>query len=170
MNAGTFNNDPPENTVPSWILPCVCGQQRCHCNARFKPDLLCVKGLPYQSSPPIEPNDNLTIQFIEFTYCNDRIPDETINRKIEKYKPLMDNIANKGWKIDPLIVITAGARAATHIPSMDNIETTFKTPKQSIKNTFEAINVIAIQYAMSIILHKRRIENNEPIPLDTQLP
>ena len=82
----------------------------------------------------------------------------------------MDNIANKGWKIDPLIVITAGARAATHIPSMDSIETTFKTPKQSIKNTFEAINVIAIQYAMSIILHKRRIENNEPIPLDTQLP
>src|ERR1700738_2827993 len=37
MNVGTFNNDPPENTVPSWILPCVCGQQRCHCNARFKP-------------------------------------------------------------------------------------------------------------------------------------
>jgi hypothetical protein len=53
---------------------------------------------------------------------------------------------------------------------MENIETTFKIPKQSIKNTFEAINVIAIQYAMSIILHKRRIENNEPIPLDTQLP
>ena len=58
MNVGTFNNNPPENTVPSWILPRVCGQQRCHYNARFKPDLLCVKGLPYQSSPPIEPNDN----------------------------------------------------------------------------------------------------------------
>ena len=167
MNAGIYNNDPPENTDPPWLLTCECGQQRCHCNARFKPDLLCVKGLPYQSSPPIEPDDNLTIQFIEFTYCNDRIPDETINRKIEKYQPLIDNIANKGWKIDPLIVITAGARAATHIPSMDNIETTFKIPKQSIKNAFEAINVIAIQHAMSIILHKRRIENNEPIPLDT---
>ena len=76
MNAGTFNNDPPEDSVPPWLLTCGCGQQRCHCNATFKPDLLCVKGLSYQSSPPIEPNDNLPIQFIEFTYCNDRIPDE----------------------------------------------------------------------------------------------
>ena len=32
------------------------------------------------------------------------------------------------------------------------------------------INVITIQYAMCIILHKRRIENNEPLPIDTQLP
>ena len=83
MNAGTFNNNPPVNTVPSWLLPCVCGLQRCNCNARFKPDILCVKGLPYQPSPPTEPNDTLTIQFIEFTYCNDRIPYEIINRKIE---------------------------------------------------------------------------------------
>jgi hypothetical protein len=56
----------------------------------------------------------------------------------------------KCWKIDPVIVITAGARAATHTPSMKNIETTFKIPK----HTFEEINVIAIQYALSIILHK----------------
>ena len=96
MNAGTFNTDPLENMVPSWILPCVCGQQRCHCHAIFKPNLLCVKGLPYQSPPPMEPNDNLIIQFIEFTYYNDNIQDETINRIIEKYKPLINNIANKG--------------------------------------------------------------------------
>ena len=38
MNAGTFNNNPQENTVPPWLLPCTCEQQRCHCNARFKPD------------------------------------------------------------------------------------------------------------------------------------
>ena len=81
MNAGTFNNDPLENIAPPWLLPCACGQQRCHCHARFKPDPLCVKGLPYQTPPPIEPNDNLTIQFIEFTHCNDRIPYETITRK-----------------------------------------------------------------------------------------
>ena len=33
-----------------------------------------------------------------------------------------------------------------------------------LKHTFEEINIIAIQYAMSIILHKRRIENNKPLP------
>ena len=80
MNAGTFNNNPQENTVPSWLLPCTCNQQRCQCNARFKPDILCIKGLPYHSPPPLNPDDNLTIQFIEFTFTNDIISPETIGR------------------------------------------------------------------------------------------
>ena len=61
MNAGTFNNSPPENTVPPWLLPCTCSQQRCNYNARFKPNILCVKGLPYQSPPPTKSNENLII-------------------------------------------------------------------------------------------------------------
>src|ERR1700737_2635726 len=88
MNAGTFNNNPPENIVPPCLLPCTCGQQRRHCNARFKPYILCVKGVPYQSPPPIEANGNLTIQFIKFTYYNDRTPNDTIIIK-QKYKPLI---------------------------------------------------------------------------------
>jgi hypothetical protein len=28
MNAGTFNNKPPENTVPPWLLPCNCNIQK----------------------------------------------------------------------------------------------------------------------------------------------
>ena len=44
------------------------------------------------------------------------------------------------------------------------------TPKQSIKYTFEENNVIVIQYDKSIILHKRRIESNEPLPIDKQPP
>ena len=51
VNVGTFNNDPPENIVPTWLLPRTCGQQRCLWNAVFKTDLVCVKGLPYQSPP-----------------------------------------------------------------------------------------------------------------------
>ena len=74
MNAWTFNNNPQENIVPPWLLACSCGQQRCHYNARFKPYVLCVKGHPYNNDPPSKPTDNLTIQFIEFTYCNDIFP------------------------------------------------------------------------------------------------
>ena len=96
MNAGTFNGNPLENTVPSWLLPCTCGLQRCHCNARFKPDIICVKGLPYQENSPTTLENNLKIQFIEFTYCNDRFSSETITRKTEKYQPLIDNITNIG--------------------------------------------------------------------------
>jgi hypothetical protein len=38
MNVGTFNNTPQENTVPNWLLP--------------RRDILCVRGLTYQSDPP----------------------------------------------------------------------------------------------------------------------
>ena len=37
-------------------------------------------------------------------------------------------------------------------------------PMSAIQNTFKNINTIAIQYAMSILLHKRRLENNQPLP------
>ena len=166
MNARTFNGNPPENTVPSWLLPCTCGLQRCHCNARFKPNIICVKGLPYQANSPTTLENNLKIQFIEFTYCNDRFSSEAITRKIEKYQPLIDNITNIGWNVEPLIVITAGARATTHTPSIKILEEKFKIPKETLKQTFIDINTIAIQHAMSIILHKRRLENNEPLLVD----
>ena len=135
MNAGIFNNNPPKNTVPLWLLPCTCRNQRCHGNARFKPDLLCIKRLPYQSNPPINPNNNFKIQFIEFTYCNDKFSPETITLKERKYQALIDNVKNRGWNVEPLMVITAGARATFHIPSMKIIEEKFKIPKPSIRNT-----------------------------------
>ena len=170
MNAGTFNNQPQENTVPGWLLPCTCSTRRCHCNARFRPDILCVKGLPYQNDPPTNIDPNLTIQFIEFTYCNDRFSREATEAKINKYKPLIDNIASNGWKIAPLIVITAGARATAHIPSMNILEDNLQIPMTTIKNSLKNINNIAIQYAMSILLHKRRIENHQPLPLHLDPP
>ena len=166
MNAGTFNNNPQENTVPTWLLPCTCEQQRCHCNARFKPDILCIKELPHQSTPPLHPTDILTIQFIEFTYTNDRFSYDTINNKIQKYQPLNNDITQQGWKIDPLLVITAGARGTTHAPSMKQLIQTFKLPESSVKHTFKEINTIAIQHASSILPHKRRIENNQAIPTE----
>jgi len=65
MNARTFNNNnPQENIVPPWFLPYSCDRQRCHCNVRFKPDILYVRRLPLYNNPPTNPNNNLTIQFI----------------------------------------------------------------------------------------------------------
>jgi hypothetical protein len=119
---------------------------------------------------PTDVDPNLTIQFIEFTYCNDRFSPETIEAKNNKYKPLIDSIASRGWKIKPLIVITAGARATAHIPSMKILEENLKIPMATIKNTFKNINTIAIQYAMSILLHKRRIENHQPLPQNLDPP
>ena len=82
MNVGTFKKyNSPKNTIPPWLLPCTFGYQRCHCNAKFKPDIMCVKGLLYQSNPLVAPEKHLKIQFIEFTYCNDKFSLGTITTK-----------------------------------------------------------------------------------------
>ena len=55
MNTWTYNGFPQENIVTTWLLPCTCGTQRCHCNARFKPHILCIIGHPYDHLPPKAP-------------------------------------------------------------------------------------------------------------------
>ena len=137
--------------------------KRCHCNARLKPDILCVIGHPYNSPPPETPIPEVTIQFIEFTYCNDRFSAETRERKTTKYQPLINNLNARGWNAAPLIVLASSARATTHIPLMNALETKFKLPPSQIKNTFKQINTIAIQYAHSILIHKRRLENRQSV-------
>jgi hypothetical protein len=61
MNASTFNANPLENIVPPWLLPYTCQHQRCQCNARFKPDILCIRGIPYQHNPLLHPSPNIII-------------------------------------------------------------------------------------------------------------
>ena len=164
MNAGYFNSNSLENTIPNWLLPCSCSTTRCQCNARLRPDLLCIQGLPYLNNPPDILDTSLTIQFIEFTYTNDRYPEDKIVAKINKYQPLLDNIQTLGWKVAPLIVISAGVRGTTHVPSIKQLQNTYKFSETLIKPTLTTINTIAIQHLTSIILHKRRIENNQPLP------
>jgi hypothetical protein len=110
MNAGYFNDNPPENTIAPWLLPCSCSTQRCHCNISFHPNLLCVHALPYLSNPPIDIDPSLTIQFIEFTFTNDWYPEDKVKAKIAKYQPLINDIQTLGWNVAPLIVISAGVK------------------------------------------------------------
>ena len=142
----------------------TCSTTRCHCNARLRPDLLCIQGLPYLSNPPDIIDPSLTIQFIEFTYTNDRYPINKITAKHNKYQPLLNNIHALGWTVAPLLVISASVRGTTHIPSIQQLHNTYKLPETSIKSTLTNINTIAIQHLTSIILHKRRLENNQPLP------
>jgi hypothetical protein len=164
MNAGIYNSLPPENTVPPWLLPCICLTSRCNCNAKYKPDILCVQGLPNLSLPPLTIDPSLTIQFIEFTYTNDRYPEDKINTKINKYQPLIDDIKLWGWNIKPLIVISAGARGTTHIPSLKVLKENYKYKDTIITHTLTNINTIAIHHLTSIILYRRRLEHNQPLP------
>jgi hypothetical protein len=81
MNTGTYNGKAPHNTIPPWLLKCTYRNRRYRCPTRLKPNWLCVQGLPYQGNPPIAPDHNITIKFIEFTYYNDRFSPETIIAK-----------------------------------------------------------------------------------------
>ena len=84
MNDGTFNNNPQENTVPNWLLPCTCGTQRCHCNARFRHDIMCVKGLPYLNDPPppVDIDPNLTIPLLNSHIVMTDSPQKQLKQKI----------------------------------------------------------------------------------------
>jgi hypothetical protein len=170
MNAGIYDNSPPDNTVPTWLLPCTCNTPRCHCNARFKPDLLCVRGVPYQHPPPTTPTSSIIIQFIEFTFYNDRFPMDAISYKINKYTPLLHDIQARGWQVAPLMVLTARARATTHISTMTLLQDILHIPKPQIKQTCTNINIIAIHHAMSILLYKRKLENNQRLSITHNHP
>jgi hypothetical protein len=68
----------------------------------------------YNAEPPQEPNPTLTVQFIEFTYYNDRYSPDKIQEKIDKYLGLINDIKARGWNVDPLITLTTGAKGSTH--------------------------------------------------------
>jgi hypothetical protein len=111
INARKFNRKPQENIVPNWLLPCNCRthSNKCQCNARLRSNILCIRNLPNNSKPPTRPQQNLTIQFIEFTYYNDRYSLDKIQEKTAKYDNLINDIKAQGWNVDPILMLTAGA-------------------------------------------------------------
>jgi hypothetical protein len=166
INDGNSNGQPQENTVPTWLLPCSCNNQtqRCQCNAKLRLDILCIRNHPYNADPPQEPNHTLTIQFIEFPYCNDRYSPDKIQEKTDKYLGLINDIKARGWNVDPLITLTAGARGSTHKNIISELKHAYSLPKNIIEPMVSQLNIIAIKYAMNILLFKRKLENNQPLP------
>jgi hypothetical protein len=138
--------------------------QRCQCNSKLRPDILCIRNHPYNAEPPQEPNHTLTVQFIEFTYCNDRYSPKKIQEKTEKYQGLINDIKAKDWNVDPLITLTAGARGSTYKNTITELKKAYSLPKNTIEPMVSQLNIIAIKYAIQILLVKRKLENNQPLP------
>ena len=89
--------------------------------------------------------------------------ERSLERKTTKYQPFINNIITRGWNVVPHSVLVAGARATTHTPSMNKLEEKLKLPVMKIKSTFKQINIIVTQYAHSILVHKCRLENQQPV-------
>jgi hypothetical protein len=94
---------------------------------------MCICNHPYNAEPPTKPSPTLIIQFIEFTYCNDRFSLDKINEKTIKYQGLIDDIKARGWNVDPLLVLTAGARGSTYKNILSVLTNSYKIPKTLIQ-------------------------------------
>jgi hypothetical protein len=77
----------------------------------------------------------------------------------------MNDIEARGWKVDPLITLTAGARGTTHKNTLSKLKRVYSLPTNIIEPMVSQLNIIAIKYAMNILLFKRKLENNQPLPL-----
>ena len=125
---------------------------------------MCILRAPNQTQTPILPSPNYTVQFIEFTYCHDKFPEQARTHKHNKYDPLITMIKNNGWKTNPLITITAGVRGAIHEHSIEQL-TSLHIPKTHIKTLMKNIHQNAIKYLTYLVLNKRKLDNKQtPIP------
>jgi hypothetical protein len=79
-----------------------------------------------------------------------------------KYEGLIEDIQARGWKVDPLLVLTT--RGSTHKTTISALKNLYKIPKTIIEPMVSQLNTNAIKYAMNILLYKRKLENNQPVP------
>ena len=68
------------------------------------------------------------------------------------------------WSLCSILKSILSRDSATLTNETTTVVTKFQLAKNAVKHTFEAINTSAIHHAGSILLHKRRIENNQSIP------
>ena len=112
----------------------------------------------------ISPSPTFIVQYIEFTYCHDRFPDQALTHKHNKYDPLNNVIQDRGWQTNPLITITAGVRGAIHEHFIQKLAH-LKIPKTTIKIFMKNIHQNAIKYLTYLILNKRKLDNKQaPVP------
>ena len=163
-NAGHLPNHPQEQTIPDWLLQCICTQEPCQCQAKLRPNIMCIIGAPNHIQTPILPSINHTVQFIEFTYCHDRFPEQACTHKHDKYDPLITTLRANGWNTNPLITITARVRGAIHEHPIEQL-TNLKIPKTHIKTLMKNIHQNAIKNLTYMVLNKRKLDNKQnPIP------
>jgi hypothetical protein len=65
--------------------------------------------------------------------------------------------------VDPLLVLTAGARGSTHKTTISTLKNLYLISKTLIEPMVSQLNTNAIKYAMNILLYKRKLENNQPV-------
>ena len=109
IHVGTYDNHTPKILS----FPCSCSFTKCNFNSQLRPNILSIEGKCPMDKPPCSPSPPLpcpplpqfTLQFIEFTYCNDRLLVIATACVIEKHPPLSPTYKAFGWQtLHPLII------------------------------------------------------------------
>jgi hypothetical protein len=66
--------------------------------------------------------------------------------------------------VDPLLVLTARTQGSTHKTTISTLKNLYSIPKTLIEPMVSQLNANAIKYAMNILLYKRKLKNNQPVP------
>jgi hypothetical protein len=118
-NVGKIDNQPEDNTIPPWILPCSCLTIKCTFLSRLRPNIIYIQGAPCKQLGPHIPTPHLTIQIIEFTYTYIRYTTPIIETKRDKYNPLIEAIKTQGWQVNFLMLITTRVHGSIHTRSIE---------------------------------------------------
>jgi hypothetical protein len=77
-------------------------------------------------------------------------PQKKSKKKLKSTKILINDIKARGWNVDLLITLTAGARSSTHKNTISELKRAYSLPKNIIEPMVSQLNIIAIKYAMNI--------------------
>jgi hypothetical protein len=66
--------------------------------------------------------------------------------------------------VDSLITLTIGARGSIYKNTISVSKRAYSLPKNIIEPMISQLNIIAIKYAMNILLFKKKQENNQLLP------
>ena len=86
--ASNLNNHPPTTQSRTGSSKCTRTQTIFQCQAKLRPDILCIIGALNQTQIPISPSLALTVQLIEFTFYHDICLDQALTHKHTKIQPI----------------------------------------------------------------------------------
>jgi len=117
----------------------------------------------FQDDPSTTPLQQHKIQFIDFTYCNDKFFYNFVAHRFNKYHLLITNTHNISWNTQPLIVITICLQDTTCTPYIQSHHQYHEIDLHFVylKSTFSNINNIATKFSTCKILYKLKLENNQ---------
>ena len=162
-NAGHLNNQPQETTVPEWLLACTCPQTPCQCQAKLKPDILCMIGAPNHTTLPITPSSNLYSTIYRIHLLPRPIPRTSHRTETRQIRPTKPRHPQHRLENQPRY--NNHCRSTwSHTRTLQKL-TDLKIPKSSIKKLMKDIHHNAIKYLTYLVLNKRKLDNKQaPVP------